>query len=75
MLFSIVNGLPYLISNGKAIPVSINDGSVSVDSGNAKPTKETGTYTLDEITRKLGKNVSSIPEKKRVKKEKKEDVR
>lgn len=63
MLFAIKKGKPYLIHGGRAFPVSIKDGTVTVDEDNAKPTTETGRYTLREVIAKLGGNVSSIKKK------------
>ena len=59
MRFAIVNGLPYLVSNGKMIPVEIKDGTVKIDKENARATSLKGRYTLIEIVAKCG-NTSSI---------------
>lgn len=68
MNFAIVDGLPYLISNGHAYPVEIKDGSVRCDESQFSPTKERGGYSLREVIAKCGNEVSSIPKKQRAKK-------
>lgn len=60
MNFAIENGMPYLISNGKAYPVDIKDGVVTYDTKTASMTNSEGGYSLDEVVAKCGKNVSSI---------------
>ena len=68
MRFAIDNGKPYLIQEGRAIPVSIKDNDVTTDKGNAVPTELKGRYTLKEVKAKCGNEVSSIVAKKRKKK-------
>lgn len=68
MLFAIDGGMPYLISNGRAYPVTIEDGVVTVDENTSSITELVGSYSLIEIVAKFG-NVSSVPKKKRSKKE------
>lgn len=65
MRFAIENGLPYLISNGRAYPVEIKNRSVRYDIENATLANSQGIYTLDEVCAKCGKDVSSIPKKRR----------
>ena len=69
MRFSIDNGMPYLISNGRAYPVEIKNGSVRYDKENATIANSQGTYTLEEVCAKCGKVVSSIPKRSRKKTE------
>lgn len=68
MRFAIMNGLPYLISNGRAIPVSIKAGNVTFDDSQSSVTEERGRYALREVIAKCGDNISSIPKKPRAKK-------
>lgn|GEM_PF-2166487 len=68
MKFAIVDGLPYLISNGYAIPVEIKDGSVRYDASQSSESEERGRYSLHEIIAKCGNDISSIPKKQRAKK-------
>lgn len=65
MRFSIENGMPYLISNGRAYPVEIKNGSVRYDTENSAIANSQGVYTLEEICAKCGKEVSSIPKRRR----------
>lgn len=65
MRFSIENGMPYLISNGRAYPVEIKNGSVRYDKENSAIANSQGVYTLEEICAKCGKEVSSIPKRRR----------
>lgn len=65
MRFAIENGLPYLISNGRAYPVEIKDGRVRYDKENATLANSPGVYTLEEVCAKCGKEVSSIPKRRR----------
>lgn len=59
MRFAIVNGLPYMVSNGRIYPVEIKGGTVKIDKNSASATEAKGTYTLQEITAKC-KNLCSI---------------
>ncbi len=59
MRFAIVDGLPYMVSNGRMFPVEIKDGNVKIDKTNSSMTEVKGNYTLQEITAKC-KNLSSI---------------
>lgn len=68
MRFAIVNGLPYLISNGHAIPVEIKDGSVRYDESHSTETGERGRYSLQEVIAKCGNEISSIPKRQKAKK-------
>lgn len=65
MRFAIENGMPYLISNGRAYPVEIKNGSVRYDKENATLANLQGVYTLEEIWAKCGKEVSSIKKRKK----------
>lgn len=65
MRFAIENGLPYLISNGRAYPVEIKNGSVRYDKENGTLANSRGVYTLEEVCAKCGKEVSSIPKRRR----------
>ena len=65
MRFAIENGMPYLISNGRAYPVEIKNGSVRYDKENATLSNSQGVYTLEEVYAKCGKEVSSIPKRRR----------
>lgn len=65
MRFAIENGLPYLISNGRAYPVEIKNGSVRYDKENGILANSQGVYTLEEVCAKCGKEVSSIPKRRR----------
>lgn len=67
MLFEIINGLPYLISHGKAYPVEIKDGTVKYDAEHATATRHKGRYTLIEIVAKCGKEASSVPAPRKTK--------
>lgn len=64
MRFAIENGLPYLISNGRAYPVEIKGGNVKYDEGASVLTELKGIYTLEEIHAKCGKEVSSIKKRR-----------
>lgn len=59
MRFEIKDGLPYLIADGRAIPVGIRDGDVKYDVSQAVATELTGRYSLAEVMAKCG-NCSSI---------------
>lgn len=59
MRFEIKDGLPYLIADGRAIPVMIRDGDVKYDVSQAVATELTGRYSLTEVMAKCG-NCSSI---------------
>lgn len=69
MRFAIENGMPYLVSNGRAYPVEIKNGSVRYDKENATLANSQGVYTLEEVCAKCGKEVSSIPKRSRKKTE------
>lgn len=64
MRFAIENGLPYLISNGRAYPVEINGNTVRYDDNLGTMTELQGCYTLTEIQAKLGDHVSSIKKRR-----------
>ena len=65
MLFAIINDKPYLIHDGKAYPVSIENGETVTVEKSGKKTKEIGRYTLREVVAKIGLNVSSVNPKKK----------
>lgn len=69
MNFIIENGMPYLVSNGRAYPVEIRDGTVKYDEERAAMTGEKGRYSLQEVMAKCGRNISSIPKRSRKKME------
>lgn len=58
MRFAIIEGKPYLISNGMAIPVEIEGTSVTLYEQAGFISGVIGTYTLAEIRAKFG-DVSS----------------
>ena len=65
MRFAIENGMPYLISNGRAYPVEIKNGCVRYDKENATLANSQGVYTLEVVCAKCCKEVSSIPKRRR----------
>lgn len=68
-MFAIINGLPYLIHDGKAIPVSIKaNGDFTYDTSKATDTDVKGVYTVTEVLAKCGA-VSSIKEAKKTTKQ------
>lgn len=71
MLFAIENSMPYLISEGRAYPVEIKDGTVTIDDKNGSMTDLIGRYTEREVVAKLGDGISSI--KKRTARKKEEE--
>ena len=55
MRFVIQDGMPYLISGGRAFPVEITEKKeVIIDNDNASMTDEVGYLTLDEVIAKIG---------------------
>lgn len=60
MRFAIVNGLPYMVSNGRMYPVEIKGGTVKIDKENASMTDTKGTYTLQEVLAKCKTHCSII---------------
>lgn len=55
MRFAIQDGMPYLISGGRAFPVEITEKKeVIIDNDNSSMTDETGYLTLDEVIAKIG---------------------
>lgn len=59
-MFAIINGLPYLIHNGMAIPVNMkNNGSYKPEPSQAFKTEEFGRYTEREIIAKC-KTLNSV---------------
>jgi hypothetical protein len=65
MLFDIVNGKPYLVSQGKAFAVKIQGGSEVTVGPEVKLKSLVGRYMLVEVVAKLGNDVSSVPEKRK----------
>lgn len=62
-MFAIINGLPYLIHNGMAIPVEMKpNGDYKPEPSQAVKTDETGRYTEREIIAKC-KTLSSVKPK------------
>lgn len=59
-MFAIIDGLPYLIHKGMAIPVNIKpNGDYKPEPSQAFSTEEIGRYTTREILAKC-KNLSSV---------------
>lgn len=55
MRFIIQDGMPYLISGGRAFPVEITEKKeVVIDKENGSMSDETGYLTLDEVIAKIG---------------------
>ncbi len=55
MRFILQDGMPYLISGGRAFPVEITEKKeVIIDKENGHMTDETGHLTLDEVVAKIG---------------------
>lgn len=68
MRFIIQDGMPYLISGGRAFPVEITEKKeVIIDKENGSMSDETGYLTLDEVIAKIGYTKKDEPqeEKKR----------
>lgn len=55
MRFIIQDGMPYLISGGRAFPVEITEKKeVIIDKENGSMSDEAGYLTLDEVIAKIG---------------------
>lgn len=55
MRFIIQDGMPYLISGGRAFPVEITEKKeVIIDKENGSMSDETGYLTFDEVVAKIG---------------------
>lgn len=55
MRFIIQDGMPYLISGGRAFPVEITEKKeVIIDKENGSISDEVGYLTLDEVIAKIG---------------------
>ncbi len=55
MRFILQDGMPYLISGGRAFPVEITEKKeVIIDKESGHMTDETGYLTLDEVVAKIG---------------------
>lgn len=68
-MFAIIDGLPYLIHDGMAVPIEMkSNGDYTPDITQAFQTEESGRYTYKEILAKC-KNLKSIKPKTRKKKE------
>lgn len=68
MRFIIQDGMPYLISGGRAFPVEITEKKeVIIDKENGSMSDEVGYLTLDEVIAKIGytKKEEAQEEKKR----------
>lgn len=65
-MFSIINGLPYLIHDGMAIPVNMKpNGDYKPEPSQAVKTDEVGRYTYREIIAKCKKLNSVKTQKKK----------
>lgn len=64
MRFAIENGLPYLISDGRAYPVEITGNTVRYEENQGTMTELHGRYTLTEIQAKLGDHITSIKKRR-----------
>ena len=63
MLYAIMEGMPYLISNGKGYPVSIKKDELVIDEQGVFDTEEIGRYSQAEVIAKLGECSSIEPKK------------
>lgn len=62
MRFIIQDGMPYLISGGRAFPVEITEKKeVIIDKENGSMSDEVGYLTLDEVIAKIGYTKSHAP--------------
>lgn len=62
-MFAIIDGLPYLIHEGMAIPVNMKDnGNYKPEPSQAFKTEESGRYTEREIIAKC-KTLNSVKKK------------
>lgn len=69
MRFVIQDGMPYLISGGRAFPVEITEKKeVIIDNDNASMTDEVGYLTLDEVIAKIGYTKKQVEEPQEEKK-------
>nr|DAY85780.1 MAG TPA: hypothetical protein [Caudoviricetes sp.] len=55
MRFTIIDGLPYMVSNGRLYPVDIKDGKVTYSREQSSMTDSMGEYTLAEVMAKCTK--------------------
>lgn len=71
MRFIIQDGMPYLISGGRAFPVEITDKKeVIIDRENGFETDKTGCLMLDEVIAKIGYTKKQEEKKPRKKSDK-----
>ena len=67
MRFTVINGMPYLVSNGTAYPVDINEDSVTFFKESTVECNTPGEYSLSEVRAKFG----DVVEHKKTKRKKK----
>lgn len=66
MRFIIQDGMPYLISGGRAFPVEITEKKeVIIDKENGSMSDETGYLTLDEVIAKIGYTKKEEPQEEK----------
>lgn len=66
MRFIIQDGVPYLISGGRAFPVEITEKKeVIIDKENGSMSDETGYLTLDEVIAKIGYTKKDEPQEEK----------
>lgn len=74
MRFIIQDGMPYLISGGRAFPVDITDKKeVIIDRENGFETDKIGCLMLDEVIAKIGYTKKQEPAQEEKKPRKKAD--
>lgn len=66
MRFIIQDGMPYLISGGRAFPVEITEKKeVIIDKENGSMSDEVGYLTLDEVIAKIGYTKKEEPQEEK----------
>ncbi len=66
MRFIIQDGMPYLISGGRAFPVEITEKKeVIIDKENGSMSDEVGYLTLDEVIAKIGYTKKDDPQEEK----------
>lgn len=66
MRFIIQDGMPYLISGGRAFPVEITEKKeVIIDKENGSMSDEVGYLTLDEVIAKIGYTKKDEPQEEK----------
>lgn len=66
MRFIIQDGMPYLISGGRAFPVEITEKKeVIIDKENGSMSDEVGYLTLDEVIAKIGYTKRDEPQEEK----------